>query len=818
MSAKWRRVKAWDAENLTGPLTPIRWVLTAFSSITLAVTLLTTVVLYGTLASVPVGLLALIPTKLVQLAIFLLVVVGPALALLWVTRRLISASGDSARSREMRFFASLISLTLGAALGYFLWTSFVHPAIRYEPPIPALDRAARGLRFFAPFVEEYKGTVLRQLPSWEMTEIEFYAWWPFKLVLVLFVINMIVATIRRIEFRFVNIGVLTVHTGIVLIALGSIFYERGKVEGDIRLVKNMPPKSVFYDAILPAIYVWKTGDQRWYVHPLRNLSRYNEARAGSPHAPDVAVHAQPRFSEMFPPSLEIDVVGVVPYGEVEPSWAPGGTALNPSLEVELHVDGADGQHLDWSTRLLGDMPGQKALGAAQLPGLAIEHVVNPHPRRINDLLTPFPEPASHALLIRIPGSDFEKVVTAQPGRRIPLNETGWTIDVDRFEAVGEGLALISKGYQGAQSSRAHLRLTAPDGRTFNRSVLHQYPELSQDFILDPEGGPPTRTAPDPAIDITYLDASQMYIWIFQDDPTSKQARIVERVPGGGVAQFEISEGDSIQGDIEAASMQFVFKEFWPRTTQRFDVRSVPEVEQDRNARGTFFFAFLDVELSYRAADNSIITKRHWLPFNQYLDQDYPYRRIQQVELPEIGTVSLAFGRLRHELPDLALALTDFEMIPYPGTEQPRDYVSTLDVYTVDPQTQQAQSTAHVTRLNRPFIYRQPAASSPLSKLMSIFVPNQFKFSQAGWDPEQQQYTVLGVGNNPGIYIIAVGAILIGLGIPWAFYIKPAILRYQKRKIERQIAQGTFERPKQNPSFQAPAPNRSNAHKPTEVAT
>ena len=73
LSAKWRRVQAWDRENLTGPLTPVRYVLHALSSITLAAILLVGVALYAVLASVPVGLLALIPTWIVYILSLVLV-------------------------------------------------------------------------------------------------------------------------------------------------------------------------------------------------------------------------------------------------------------------------------------------------------------------------------------------------------------------------------------------------------------------------------------------------------------------------------------------------------------------------------------------------------------------------------------------------------------------------------------------------------------------------------------------------------------------------------------------------------------------------
>jgi hypothetical protein len=124
---------------------------------------------------------------------------------------------------------------------------------------------------------------------------------------------------------------------------------------------------------------------------------------------------------------------------------------------------------------------------------------------------------------------------------------------------------------------------------------------------------------------------------------------------------------------------------------------------------------------------------------------------------------------------------------------------------------------HVTRLNAPltapWIWNDDRSwvANVSGRLVSGLDPAQFKFSQAGWDAdgwEQSQaqadaglvpkpfvrYTVLGVGNNPGIHIIAFGGILMGLGIPWAFYIKPWLVQREKKKIQAQLKAGTYKKP------------------------
>ena len=66
----------------------------------------------------------------------------------------------------------------------------------------------------------------------DKTEMEFFAWWPFDLLMALFVINMVVVTVRRIRFTLLNAGVWMIHTGIVILTLASVYYFGTKLEGD----------------------------------------------------------------------------------------------------------------------------------------------------------------------------------------------------------------------------------------------------------------------------------------------------------------------------------------------------------------------------------------------------------------------------------------------------------------------------------------------------------------------------------------------------------------------------------------------------------
>lgn len=72
----------------------------------------------------------------------------------------------------------------------------------------------------------------RQWPAFDMTEFEWFHWWPFDVLLGLIAANITVTTLRRIPLKPVNYGVWMIHSGILVLIAGSIIYFSQKVEGD----------------------------------------------------------------------------------------------------------------------------------------------------------------------------------------------------------------------------------------------------------------------------------------------------------------------------------------------------------------------------------------------------------------------------------------------------------------------------------------------------------------------------------------------------------------------------------------------------------
>jgi hypothetical protein len=85
---------------------------------------------------------------------------------------------------------------------------------------------------------------LRQWRPFEMTEFEWFHWWPFDLLMALLAANLAVTTVRRIPLRTVNLGVWMIHSGIIILIVGSVIYFGTKVEGEAPVVRRTVTVSV----------------------------------------------------------------------------------------------------------------------------------------------------------------------------------------------------------------------------------------------------------------------------------------------------------------------------------------------------------------------------------------------------------------------------------------------------------------------------------------------------------------------------------------------------------------------------------------------
>ena len=79
---------------------------------------------------------------------------------------------------------------------------------------------------------------LREIRLFEMTEFEWFHWWPFKSLIAFLCLNMTIVTIRKIPFTILTLGVWTIHTGIIVLVLGCVVYFSQKIEGDVLISRR----------------------------------------------------------------------------------------------------------------------------------------------------------------------------------------------------------------------------------------------------------------------------------------------------------------------------------------------------------------------------------------------------------------------------------------------------------------------------------------------------------------------------------------------------------------------------------------------------
>ncbi len=823
MSQKWIRSKKWDDEHIPRALWPVKAVLRAFSSVTLAVILLVGVALYGTAASVPVGLFALAPTYLIYgltvVAAIGLIAVLPT----WAGVRALGAMKVGAAGRFVVGFAGLLVLTVGSV---WLWHKLVWPSLRYD------EVTGSGFRLFKSFVAENKSVTVRRMRWMEMSELEFYGWWPLKTMLMLFVTNLVFATVRRIEFTFKNIGVLTVHTGIVTMAVGSMWYSALKEEGDMVLESGAPgadgepgPGRVetgFYDNTTVA--VWANMGRNWEMRPLRGVPRYNDYNldalgAGSlpdgstavagEHVLDLAVPPGPTPAQGMPPNVDpnvsMRVVGYAPYADLATQWVKPGTPAagngrsmgSAAWWVTLSAAGMglERKFPFWPTQPRGRV---MSMGGV----LAMEFTKGMSEERWKDLQTELPSGAMHAFVLESKG---ERLVI--PG------DVGKTFEFAGYKVVVSQLMpqppfpIITPGYEGGESSVAVLTVTDPAGKRFERYVYHRFPEINQDMLEEVnERGMPKRRDADPALRIGYVDASVAQVYLDEVFGSEKEAggpvvRAIMR-PRGGQATVTLNLKVGSKLPI-GSNIEVGLAERWDDAIELETPTPVDPARRDNQALGTHRFGALAVEVRFGEWK-----KRVWLPFAQYVFKEMNQARM--VTLPDGRQLVLAFGRMMRDLPGMELQLKSFVMIPHAFGGPTQDFRSDLLVHQVTNDGIRTEERA--TSLNAPLLVKVPfmaranvpAVANWVYRAVSVVAPLQYKFSQAGWDAQgweqtekevaaglrkrpMARWTILGVGNNPGIYVIATGAVMMGVGIPWAFYIKPLLVRREKRKIQERLA-------------------------------
>jgi hypothetical protein len=226
------------------------------------------------------------------------------------------------------------------------------------------------------------------------------------------------------------------------------------------------------------------------------------------------------------------------------------------------------------------------------------------------------------------------------------------------------------------------------------------------------------------------------------------------------------------------------------------VQIVPPAQRDRNMG----------DLGVFQVARARVTKGDWshdvlVPYAQ----DVVENRWDGAPVRIPGTTSnlhLQLGQTRLQMP-ARITLEKFELVPYPGGEARqgsmfRDFKSTLTIE--NPRT--GEKFTALAHMNNPVYFTEPGSVPVLGNFLPF--KRSWLFFQAAYDPERQAWTILGVGNRPGVWVMTAGCVMIFVGLMYAFYVKPIIIRRMKANALAKAAQAAGKvPPKKRPADQAP---------------
>jgi hypothetical protein len=252
--------------------------------------------------------------------------------------------------------------------------------------------------------------------------------------------------------------------------------------------------------------------------------------------------------------------------------------------------------------------------------------------------------------------------------------------------------------------------------------------------------------------------------------------LLHRKTGGGkVDEYPLAVGGSVELSLNGMPFRMGITEHFHHAVPTYVPRLVPPQQRPKTLGNMEVMAgsALEMEVRSKAAPDAPaeVVYVPYLQFGEAMPEIH--RTPTDVNVPGVGPVRLVFSSLERPLP-FALTLTDFHPIKYPGAQHSyADYVSTIKV--TDDHT--GASRTMIAQLNA------PAHADGLAMF------------QAAWDGHDnpapgERFSVLGVGNRPGTWVMVIGGMLVFVGMLFAFYVKPLLLQRRKRQLAAFVARRT----------------------------
>ncbi|MGA3066660.1 MAG: hypothetical protein ABSF29_07410 [Tepidisphaeraceae bacterium] len=607
----------------------------------------------------------------------------------------------------------------------------------------------------------------------ELSDLEFFNAWPLKLLMLLLCLSLATVTWNRIPLTPPRYGVWCIHSGIVTLIIGTSLYYHFKVEGRTLIPVNQTAV-YFYDTSRRAIYARVPDRAVFGVHALPSLPRFGDyppedlsPRFSKPDLQDIQ-----RLDSIGPqtPStgsladwlglaqpVRLDIIGYYAYADVaqdvieDPSSSDSG--------VELKVDSPHGDSGSLILTTADPAAARQIFGITELEQRDVSQ--------------------ASLQMIRDAAQNMFRLTVARPNQS-PKSfqaQLGQTYDLGHdctatLDSFNPAFPLFGT-HEPVQALTLHLVSKSPP-REFWRMILAGR-TLQTDFKMDPATTPPfvkgnRQKEPldkDLVLGFSFLDAADLLpsqggeekhtlltsgkTTLLDIHTSFTQPAQIADFSAGGQIPLNI-EDENVIADVRRLEHVKVLSHVVPTPTARR--------EKDLGESGVKQVVVVRVSCGDWSQDVSVPCDLYAAP-DPIMQEPFDPWNLGTVRIPGAKSpLQLQLGFVPLPLPAL-LTLRKFELVRYPGAENDsgpfRDFRSTLEV-----QDATGDKTVAVASGNNP-IY---------------FDGGRYIFFQAGYDPDAK-FSILGIGNRPGVGIMIAGCVMIVAGLLYAFYVKPLIIRKMK---------------------------------------
>ena len=704
---------------------------------------------------------------------------------------------------------------------------------------------------------------LREIRGLEMTEFEWFHWWPFKVLVTILCLNMATVTLLKIPLNILSVGVWTIHCGVIMMVLGSVVYFSNKVEGDVlisrcrviieipnaepismvvtpnnsvtvgdtsysisninpnwelmsgddagqaayavsvsivsptesftrQLISGYPqytedvirtddptqpmaraikaigralvdeelvmrlesdPKDRFYLTQSGALYIRELSPQgiplsEWAERPIENLPRFNDYIAKSDdvwmasntipplHPLEIDV---PSTTAGDPIGLPITIRSYLRYAYMDTRIVAGGGMQFPVAWFTLRKNDA----VEQSIRLFAFEP---ALNTSEASIMAFEWVGSDSERlEIEQSMVPKLEATIHGVTYDLTLANAQEFSS--------IGDTDYSF---RVKSIQNNLNISEK-----QISLAEIELQRGD-TTWLRWVFDNS-DLNRDVIEDAEHKDAKFIDTDIAMSYQPGGAPITVVGGQQDGSLV----LLTSLAGEPPTSRKITLGLPVALTDEITITLDRIEQFTTRLTRP---AVIPQIQRDPVASNAYSMVLIDIPTDDGAS--SAWLQYHPYPFGSIADvvRRFEYKPTTLL-LKNNKIIEVLFSRRSQALP-APIALDRFEVDSHLGGFSGR--------------------TSSILNW-RSIVQIHDDKSDTMS--VSVNEPKQYQgywFFQSQWDPPDPtsaglNYTVLGVGNRHGVFIMLLGCCFSVSGMIWAFFVKPMIKRKRQQAVYGQVA-------------------------------